>query len=471
MTNGQNITTMYIDTQTLITAGDLVPRWFDGAREPITSLSQLVAVAGRHAAQDAIVVVGAELGTKIGVSAKPPAAGGKGWPRRLHLAPVVEGGWVTPADAHPCTMWYQPGDDTTPQRNLYVWLQQWTDDRMIIDPLGDGWETVCKLLRYRELTGGPYIMTPGASGINLLQHYYQPRRAPFWKPSWDRMGPDHAVERAWSPRWYREANAAPGMHGWEYRYDGRAAYLAAIGTVEVAAGRLYEIHGDAIAFDPKMAGWWLVRRQPWALPLPDPIGPGYDHKPYDPDRPQWCWVTTPTAKLLCDLSDAGLYGGLDISSAWLDRANRTVFRPLGEALNRARTVCMGRDDPDDRWPDHGRRGPVAQAIHDTYSHMVGMMVRPTSRVHRPDWAAAIIAQARTTLFRKLLGVYQTCGLSPYEIRTDGVTYFDPRPPEYNDTGELVYPTHLHIGRGLGQFRFDGATERAAIPQLVATEGN
>jgi hypothetical protein len=88
------------------------------------------------------------------------------------------------------------------------------------------------------------------------------------------------------------------------------------------------------------------------------------------------------------------------------------------------------------------------------------MNRPGNSVYRPDWHHAVIAQARSNLWRKLWKVGTTADRWPIEIMVDNAWYEsdDPDPERARPVG---LPPCNRLGQtdALGTFKVKGTRER------------
>jgi hypothetical protein len=357
--------------------------------------------------------------------------------RRLHVS-----GW----SSGPLAPWiglHGAVDRSTgrPFPRVAVAVHPWLDPSSVGAILSDdAKQTAWLMARYHELTGGPFLMTPGVSGVNLLREAYAPpRTAVRWRPDWSTVEPVAAgmvgeAHLVWE-------TPHPQLLGHEHTYDGVRAYLAAAQSTPVAASSLRRHLRPA--YDPRAAGYWQISCEPWNEPrLPDPYGP--TRAAAEDGR---TWVTTPTLALLMELAGRDHAPHLaepQIYQAWTAPGSR-VLRKWAEKLN-------GNDDPD-KGPVCGYRqarahpfgGPVSKAIKQTYQQTIGQLTAG-GRIHRPDWSHAVIAAARANVWRRMLTVAVSEHRWPLRVRVDAVTYG-------SDLADPVAarPATFSIGDELGQF--------------------
>lgn len=270
---------------------------------------------------------------------------------------------------------------------------------------------------WQELTGVAWRGTPGTAGMVLMRATapeYPAKGGKAVGPTWKSdAGPEGAAEKPWehSGR-FRRDNPLPYAHS----YDGTRMYLAAAGTCESLAPWTLRHHGKQ-PFNRKYAGWWKVELAPWNDDrLPDPAGPGKD---------RIRWVTTPTAALLSELTDQGVYGGIQVIDSWTNVGKRplrtwaeTIERTYQTAATQARMT-----DADGTPSSHAQDAErVRLAAKEVYRESWGLLNTATNSVHRPDWHYTILAYARATLWRKLWKVGTVEGRWPVEINVDNVWY-------------------------------------------------
>lgn len=287
--------------------------------------------------------------------------------------------------------------------------------------------------QWTQLTGVPWVGTPGMTGNQLLVDTHpKPKpgtRAPRWhtKTEWTHGDIETPYSHA---QWAREP-VAPHVHS----YDANMAYLSALLVLELPADDL--VHHHAPAFDPKEGGIWRVQLERWHLEdeLPDPAG----YAPALPDGSRW--VTTQTLALVHWLTETGDHMGYKVLESWTAPARR-ITRQLAEQLRDIITA-------DTTTPT------LQTAARRVYKETYGMW-RRRGRVHRPDWHYATIAMARANLWRKMWRAYSGAMMAPLYIETDDV-FYDTDQPDW----ALAAPTGFTLdatGRKLGSFK-PGAAEK------------
>lgn len=291
--------------------------------------------------------------------------------------------------------------------------------------------------RYQDLTGVPYTMTAGTSGLAMIRREYAPgqgrRRTPLLK--WTGEGTPAEDVQEHAAVWTRPPTDDERAMSHVIVYDARMAYLAATAAADLAVNALEHVGIDS-GFDPNRAGYWLVstpgRWQPYPM-LPPLSGRGGDKA---------AWLTTPTVRLLLE------HGMPEeaIVDAWLSpgRTGHTA-RLLRRPAERLRDAVADLVDAP------AEDAEVRAALKATYREMVGMLRRGTAWGARPDWADTIIATARVTLLRKAIRVGVTENRWPLKIDTDSLYYAasTPDPVRECPAGLSLYaPEH---GAGLGKF--------------------
>jgi len=271
-----------------------------------------------------------------------------------------------------------------------------TEDRFPLITLDD-MALRSALLAWRATMGTPWFGTPGTAGAQALEGRIKACRT--WHAAWKTDGPPRAAEAALRPsQWDQRADStAPHLHG----YDVTRMYAVASGTTEVCPHALRQTGPQQ--FDRSLAGWWLVDLSMWCWPeIPDPAG--YANRHHRPGDPRW--LTTPTVRLIQQLHEEGAHGGFTVLDSWTGKG-RPIFRDWAAGLER-----LYRDGGPEM------RATVKAAGRET----IGLLNSPTYTTYRPDWHYAVIAQARSNLWRKLWRQYGIDGRTPSAVDTDCVWY-------------------------------------------------
>ena len=203
------------------------------------------------------------------------------------------------------------------------------------------------------------------------------KRPPYWRPSM--AEPEN---RVWVPAWsWRAPIAIEDRPGQVTVLDSNANYLSAISTVEVAHGGLQ--HTGCIPFDPSLPGYWQMRRYPWQDPrIMSPLGTGGG-------RSDMVWLTTPTVQLLSQLAADGYWPDVDVIDSWTS-PTRCRLRRWSDRIRSDRAAAIGHQN--EPWLGQIKLG---------YSQAVTIMADGSlDKVHRPDWARHIRAQAAASVWRR-----------------------------------------------------------------------
>ncbi len=285
------------------------------------------------------------------------------------------------------------------------------------------WDTVAALDLWHELTGTAWHGNPGIAGTSIQKTTW-PRGGgktipPTAKPNkrckdGTLYGPgDQAREDDLRMgHWARDP-----VEEWLHGFDWNRAYIAAAMLAELAPWSLK--HTGRTAWNPRLAGWWLVELSPWNDPLlPHPAG--Y----LDEARALVRWVTGPTMYLLDQLTKAGRYGGVNVLDSWTGPARDFCTRAMAERLRDAYagiSTVTGRPVSVDPLDLARVRGAVKQAGRE----VMGLWNRETNWVHRPDWWYGIVALSRCNQWRAIDREYQRSGRTPITVDVDNMWYESP----------------------------------------------
>lgn len=371
-------------------------------------------------------------------------AGGEG---KRHPAAVEarEAGWEVP-EIHRWTMFRRGGHE------IHIGLLDFIDPAYCpligYSPLNtagglDAWQT---------LSGMPYWGDPGDAVNALLMQTARPtlNRRPY-VPTW-RPRPIPAVEghyaRTFSRAGFDRTDQCEGRY--LVGYDATRAYLSALTTVEVA-GLPLKATGRR-QFDRSQAGWWLVHLEPWTddrLPAPWGYYPGGE------DVTSLVWLTTPDLDLLSKLHAARRYGGYTIVDSYTAAADRYVMRPLGDRLREMWDGAGQLHVLNDRAAIRDTIKAGYQAVHSKWRTLKG-----NGDVRRPDWAAALVATARTNLWRRI-----DKGWAPAYVDGIDTVYYATDHPDQLPRGIVTERYPLNTGTPdtdkLGTFRAKYLTDREA----------
>ncbi|MGH2532879.1 MAG: hypothetical protein ACRDJW_11325 [Thermomicrobiales bacterium] len=280
-------------------------------------------------------------------------------------------------------------------------------------------DTVAAFRKWHERVGYAYRGTPALAGSVALQGLADAgknknggRREPTWRPKY--ALPDGAYELPYKLEQWKQP---PGKgHRFGHGFDVALMYLAAAGVTPLTPWDLRPT--GRVAYRPDLSGWWLVEIAPWQYDsgLPDPAG-------YTRGETGPVWRSGPTLNLLDQLVEEGIHGGytvLDsVTAEVISAANGRPLKPWSDTLRDAIATCVanmekfsGRDD----------ERAVYWALKMAYKEGLGYLANPDARAQRPDWYAAVIAQARANLWRKMKKIADTTKRTPMFIETDCVWY-------------------------------------------------
>lgn len=309
-------------------------------------------------------------------------------------------------------------------------------------PLKQEWplDTAGALDAWQRLSGGmPYWGDPGDAVNALLTQLsacrmYGKPLVPAWRPK-----PVEAVAGQYARTFSRDGfeRSMPGR--WLVGYDATRAYLSAMTVVPVAPLPLKAT--GRRDFDPTQAGWWLVDLAPWTDErLPAPWG-YYDE---EEDRHGMVWLTTPDLVLLDQLRADGRYAGFTIMDSYTARGDRKVLRPVAERLREMWDAAAGLDNPQDKEAVRATIAAGYKACHGKWRSAHG-------DIRRPDWAAALVATARTNLWRRV-----DKGWPPAYVDGIDTVWYATDHPDQPPPGIVTerYPLNIGTARtdNLGTFR-------------------
>jgi DNA-binding XRE family transcriptional regulator len=292
-----------------------------------------------------------------------------------------------------------------------------------------------------------------------------------------RDGADVLVEEAYD--WHRpihEVTPAEEVLPWAVGLDVNAAFLAAASRLSVGLGP--PVFAKAPTFDRKLPGCWYVDLSGIAVDprLPSPFTPN-GATPTGPG-----WYATPTVAYAVEL-------GADVApiEAWVRPDFGSYLDPWYTRLRDAYLATMARlgvtSDLDDAeflavMADHKQVDPaqaiVLSAIKATVKGGIGKLrerpqgarYRPGDRwpalerpTWRPDIRAAVIANARVGMHRKMRKLATVADLYPLAVLSDCVVYPSPGPSALD-----VLP------RGADGKPVAGAFRLGVSPGMVKHEG-
>lgn len=182
--------------------------------------------------------------------------------------------------------------------------------------------------------------------------------------------------------------------------DCNGAYLAAIGSVEVAHGNLkHSGELDAWELEPRrvLPGYYRIEAFNWPFDatIVHPLG---NVRTYAHGTP--VWVAAPTLVLLLELLGEGTIGHLIISDSFTCE-RRTNFREWNKRLKAARLGLLDQLAKADTEDAIAHARARYQAFKEGYGAATSMMLTGAKcHTRRPDWTHAIQAQHAATSWRK-----------------------------------------------------------------------
>lgn len=298
-------------------------------------------------------------------------------------------------------------------------------------------EIVDRLQEWADRSGGAWKVTPGKTGIDLVDIKRPPTR-PGHAPTAGRLvrgeRPDLPAFLAPAARAKdsRFAGAGEEVFSW-YRpweklmddernrlvviaYDHGANFRGPFTSTELPTGDLQIYLGEDAKWDgSETPGYWLVSSPTgwdtpmWNLPNPAEAG-GFivgEHQGHENTR----IVTAHTLKQLAIL-DENLPDTLIYHQAWIWHEHARYLRDVGQALS-----------------DLARDGSpaIVTAGKQVYAQMVqkfGSLESPPTQQHlrMPPFRDFIVGAARTSILRTLHNIFTTTGLSPLAVSRDTIFY-------------------------------------------------
>lgn len=279
------------------------------------------------------------------------------------------------------------------------------------------------LARFSAAIGAHWFRSGGATGQRLMReamtHHTVYSLTPQTAPP-PALAPGRHMDGALV--WLRDLTAAEASRRWLVSLDRNAAYLAAAGMTNLAAGPYTHREGAAAltAAEGAKAGiFFIVDYAPplgaLALGLPDPLLSNAFA------RKRSGWVSLPTLQLLDELG-----AGYRILDAYVTSEAHRALEPWYQRLKAARDAVLDVN------------AGALSLVKRTYVAGLGWLAanetdgwdRSQDVFFRPDWYAAIKALARANLYRKAHAA-AALGFMPIAASTDAWYYV------VNDPAELA----------------------------------
>lgn len=297
-----------------------------------------------------------------------------------------------------------------------------------------------ELVAYREAGAPEWTRNGGITSDRWLRRRYVPKRL---------QGPT-AVPPVLYPgselpgAWLREPAPHEADATWCHGFDVNGQYLSAASSLSLPVGpcHLEELEPGTDITPRGRPGLWLLELPPWdRTDLPPPwrgVGP--------------TWVTSPTAALALEL------GVPAPSQAWLWSDAGRLLEPWYRMLRDARAELLERP------------GPALEAVKAVYRRGLGRMGSEgraqgvTDPLYQLYWSRAVVAEARTRLWRRIARHRQEDPpkITPIAIAADAVYYLSRRRrPEL-----VALDAHLPVGTGLGQFKPAGRASAGVVCRIL-----
>lgn len=281
---------------------------------------------------------------------------------------------------------------------------------------GDPRSSLGLLAQWQQLTGHAYRGMPGLLAMTIHREHWRDKGNT--EPRWHApdSGVPYTCDQPYTAQSWRTPRVTPhdlmNLPRWEL--DANKAYLAA--DISGLYARYALRHQTKPRFDPKQAGYWLIKIQPWNdHRLPHPAGPGSVVG-------QWQWRATPRVQLLTQLSEEGVYGGVEIQESWTSKGY-PVLKPGAEVLSSIIHTP-------------GLAAPLKRAASMAFKNFHGLLTTDGGSIHRPDWyttrqsLASVVGwkRARTTVVtHKMRLLYVKTDAWYFERDGDVPTLHDPQP--------------------------------------------
>lgn len=394
------------------------------SRTPTDALTDLGTLLGRvtahlTAADTLTLLLGTDAAAAVGLPTTADALPDRAdleAPATAHETAVREAGWrLSTTDRARLGVWTTLTRDraATIHLGLLDLIDHHDPKNSPITALRSTADMADTLHTWRTIAGaGWYGTAPAAAmaSIRATVRYGRRRLEPRWRGN-DVPDIDARELDLTESYWRAKKSALEGMsylHGW----DTTQMHLAAARNTPLSA-RVPDRDPVPQDWRDGLTGWWRIDLEPWPheRTMPSPAGYIYDRHSRQPSTR---WVTGPTMQLLQQLRDDSEHPGYSVLDSHTAPADGVLLRGWADRLNGA-------------YRQHSAAGGVndqalCRAIKASYQRGISHMLNPRSRVYRPDWGHAIIAMARTNLWRRMWTLAQDYDWWPAKIHTDCVYY-------------------------------------------------
>lgn len=302
------------------------------------------------------------------------------------------------------------------------------DDGEFLEPAA----LVERLQSFADAIGIAFRITPGVTGLDLVDHTRPPRRSaldddgqaitvvrdeapqlpPFLKDWHDSRMTQLETNFSWWRDWTSLTDSERG-HEWVHAYDHRSHFLNPWGSTDLGVEGLIHLEGEDARWDgTENAGYYRVSRwEPIDWTMPDPINAlrGISEGTV--------WLTPHSLKQLEKLSP-GMTDTLTYHEAWIWEVHARYLAKAGKILTVARAEAPQ---------------PVADTVKELYAAATQKFAsrdgRPNHHLRRPDWRDHIISSSRTAIIAALIAARDRSGATPLVVDRDTIIYAsdDPDP--------------------------------------------
>lgn len=305
----------------------------------------------------------------------------------------------------------------------------------------DGRTLLEAILRYNTALGRPYAKSPAATGRALLRTLHQAH--PHWlqgQPPAISPAKEH-TERRYD--WARPLVESERHATVLVSYDKNAMYLGACSSVE--CGYDEPTHLPELSVVDDRCGLPGYFRITWERPI-SPLPPVITGKR---EADGTIWVSQPTLTLAVAQREV-----FSIEEAYIWPRHHRILQPFYARLRDARACLKTQAGP--------AAGIAAAVVKMTYAQTLGQLDGHWLRdgaegLYRPHWRHAVMAQARTNLYRALAKVYQATWLAPVAVIEDAAYYL------VTDAQEAILRGVMPLDDSLGGFKLQ---DRVASPTAI-----